>query len=220
MQARSGVAWWGIPSLTKGLDPADPEALQTMNPVHNLSKAATLAALPWLMWLGSHVEGNTIFEFHRDFHFLLADGQALFEIPPRIDKITPQLELEVEIFAAADIRASADLLYTSVSMLLHHHAALVEVFSETQFFSSAHILPSIELLLNNTEKVKLKCKRYLTVVKRPELFQQILNLDSLARNIESNLAKYRPVTNPSHGTEPVLKEGSPTEVEAVPAPRE
>ena len=141
-------------------------------------------------------EAGNIFEYHEDFHFLLEKGKSLYHIPKKIDAITPSLNQEVEIFAAADVRASAELLYTSTSMLLQQHATLVDVFSQTEYFKDAHIRPSIEILLNNAEKVRLKCNRYLAVVKRPELFQQILDLDEIAKGIEQKLGKYRPVIKP------------------------
>lgn len=135
---------------------------------------------------------DEIFTYHQDFRFLLDRGQQLFEIPRKVDAITPTLHLEVEIFAAADIRASAELLYTSTSMLLQQHATLVDVFTETQYFKSSHIRPAIEMLLNNNRSVAEKCERYLGVVRRPELFQQILNLKEVTESIETNLGKYRP----------------------------
>ncbi|MEQ9824885.1 MAG: hypothetical protein ABQ298_10920 [Puniceicoccaceae bacterium] len=134
---------------------------------------------------------DAIFTYHQDFRFLLDRGQQLFEIPRKVDGITPTLHLEVEIFAAADIRASAELLYTSTSMLLQQHATLVDVFTETRYFKEDHIRPAIEMLLSNNRSVAEKCERYLGVVRRPELFQQILNLKEVTESIETNLGKYR-----------------------------
>ena len=163
--------------------------------------------LPALILLAAspqRTEANDIFQYHEDFHFLLEKGKNLYQIPKKIDAITPSLNQEVEIFAAADVRASAELLYTSTSMLLQQHATLVDVFSKTEYFKDAHIRPSIEILLNNTEKVRLKCNRYLAVVKRPELFQQILNLDEIAKGIELKLGKYRPAIKPVQKDSPTM----------------
>ncbi len=159
-------------------------------------KTAVKALFPYLCFLAGPMNATDIFQYHEDFHALLEKGKQLYQIPKKIDAITPNLDLEVEIFAAADIRASADLLYTSTSMLLQLHAALVDVFTETEYFKESHIRPSIETLLNNTDRVRLKCQRYMTVVKRPELFQQILNLDEIASEIDAKLGKYRPVVKP------------------------
>lgn len=166
--------------------------------------------LPALLLLAASpqvTEAGNIFEYHEDFHFLLEKGKNLYQIPRKIDAITPSLNQEVEIFAAADVRASAELLYTSTSMLLQQHATLVDVFTKTEYFKDAHIRPSIEILLNNAEKVRLKCNRYLAVIKRPELFQQILDLDEIAKGIELKLGKYRPVIKPVQTDAPSMPVG-------------
>ena len=162
-----------------------------------------------LMAATSILNGADIFQYHEDFHTLLDKGKQLYQIPKKIDAITPTLNQEVEIFAAADIRASAELLYTSTSMLLQQHATMVDVFTKTEYFKDSHIRPSIEILLNNTEKVRIKCNRYLAVVKRPELFQQILNLDEIAKDIELKLGKYRPAVTPIPTTSPSLPTTEP-----------
>ena len=162
-----------------------------------------------LCMLVSSSHAADIFQYHDDFHSLLEKGKKLYKIPNKIDAITPTLNLEVEIFAAADTRSSAELLYTSTSMLLQQHATLVDVYTKTEYFKDSHIRPSIEILLYNAERVRLKCSRYLSVVKRPELFQQILDLDEIAKDIESNLGKYRPSIKPVQTKTPSIPTSSP-----------
>jgi len=158
--------------------------------LHWIHRNTLKTLLHSLVLLATPVFSTDIFEYHKDFHFLLERGKQLYQIPKKIDLITPELTLEVQVFAAADIRASAELLFTSTSMLMQQHAAMVEIFTETEYFKDSHIRPSIQILLDNAAKVHQKCTRYMTVIKRPDLFQQILDLDAIATDIQDKLVKY------------------------------
>jgi hypothetical protein len=141
--------------------------------------------------------GGDICKYHEDFRFLLAHSETLAEMQKKVATFSSLLDNEVEIFAAENINSSCDLLYTSTYMLLQQHAALVDVYVQTSTFEDSYILPSIEMLLRNCAKVRAKCKKYLNVVRNPELFQQILNLDEIAKDIQTRLGKYAPKPKPA-----------------------
>ena len=144
------------------------------------------------------VSGSDIFEYHEDFRVLLAHSEELLEIPKTVATFASTLDNEVEVFAAENVSASSELLYTSAYMLLQQHATLVDIYVKTSTFQDGYIQPSIAMLLNNCAKVRAKCKKYLKVVRNPQLFQQILNLDEIAKDIEAKLGKYvpKPETKP------------------------
>lgn len=141
---------------------------------------------------------NDIFSYHEEFRFLLPHSESLEKIPKSIDLFAANLNNEVEVFAAEDLRSSSKLLYTSTSMLLLQHAALVDVYTQTRYFKDTHIQLSIDVLLKNCHATRMKCRKYIQVVKRPLLFQALLNLDEIAKDIITHLGKYeqKPAANP------------------------
>lgn len=143
------------------------------------------------------VSGSDIFEYHEDFRMLLGHSEQLLEIPKTVATFSSTLDDEVEVFAAENISSSSELLYTSTYMVLQQHATLVDIYVKTSTFEDAYIQPSIAMLLRNCAKVRAKCKKYLKVVRNPQLFQQILNLDEIAKDIETQLGKYVPKPEPA-----------------------
>ena len=152
------------------------------------------------------VSGSDIYQYHEDFRFLLTHSEKLAEIPKKVATFAPLLENEVEVFAAENISSASDLLYTSTYLLLQQHAALVDVYVETHTFKDSYIQPSIEVLVRACSKVRCKCAKYLKVVRNPDLFQQILDLDEIAKDIETRLKKYVPKPDPSSPPAPTSPE--------------
>ena len=149
------------------------------------------------------VSGSDIHQYHEDFRFLLTHSEKLAEIPKKVATFAPLLENEVEVFAAENISSASESLYTSTYLLLQQHAVLVDVYVETHTFKDAYIRPSIEVLVRACSKVRHKCEKYLKVVRNPELFQQILDLEEIAKDIESRLSKYVPKPAPPSTPAPV-----------------
>jgi hypothetical protein len=161
-----------------------------------------MKALTFTLFLSMiSVSGSNISEYHEDFRFLLTHSEKLMEMPKTLSVIIPTLDSEIEIFAAENVSASCELLYTSTYMLLQQHATLVEIYVQTSSFKDSYIKPSIQLLLNNCLKIRAKNKKYLKVVRQPQIFQQILNLDEIAKDIETRLRKYDPAPQPTRPAE-------------------
>lgn len=147
--------------------------------------------VPLVLIVTQWVAADSIFTFHEDFRDLPAHSSSLIEMKDQLAKNSSFLSEGVEVYAALDIRNSVELLDSSIRMLLHHHATSVDSFVRAKYFEEKHLVLSINLLLEHCGKTREKCRKYMNLIRRPSLFQVILNLDETAGAIEAKLGKYR-----------------------------
>jgi len=155
--------------------------------------------MPIALFWAQSLAAEGIFQYHEDFRSLPKMSERLAQLETEIVETSSFLTDSIEVHAALSVQSSVELLRASVRFVLIQHAASVESFGKTGFYSEDHMKLAVQLLLKNSEVVKDRCRSQMNLVRRPSLFQIILGVDGIASELLEMLKAYGPEKKDSKG---------------------